>query len=182
MSENTYYASIGRRILAFILDCLVLFVPLVVAGNIIPFLGGILVYFFYGPVLESSPVRATLGKYWVGIQVVDIQGRRISFQAALIRNLLKLLSPVLLFIGCLMAFFTKRQQTLHDLLADTIVVYGRDNYPLANAWAETVQGIFGKKIFKFSPDLSKLEKLHELREKGVLTEEEYQKEKKRILE
>ena len=182
METNAYYASLGSRLVAFFLDCLVLAIPCAIASHVIPFVGGLVILFFYAPVLECSQMRATLGKYWMGIQVTDLQGRRISFQSALIRNLVKLFSTGILFLGCLVAFFTSKKQTLHDLLADTVVVYGRDEQPIATAWENSVRGIFGGEVFQRPSDtISKLERLQRLREKGTITEEEFQAEKRKIM-
>jgi uncharacterized RDD family membrane protein YckC len=79
------------------------------------------VYLFYAAVLEASSMRGTLGKRIVGIQVVDVAGRRISFRRALGRNLSKMLSFLPAFIGCIAAFWSKTRQTWHDRLAMTYV-------------------------------------------------------------
>jgi uncharacterized RDD family membrane protein YckC len=93
----------------------------------------VLVYFFFGFVvpwlyqawMESSRHEATLGKKAVGIRVVDLDGRRISFGRATGRHFGKLLSAILFDIGFLMAGFTKRKQALHDLIAGTLVARAR---------------------------------------------------------
>lgn len=198
-NENHLYASIGRRLLAFFLDGLIITVPAIIANSLIPILGGVVVWFFYGPVMESSEVRATLGKHLAGIQVSDEMGRKISLKAAVIRNVLKAISSVLLFVGFFFALFTRRKQALHDMLADTFVVYGRSESPVADAWLKNVKDIFGASGARSSGDesfsageatilkqeqesaLTKLERLQSLREKGALSEEEFQAAKKKIL-
>ena len=48
-------------------------------------------------------------------------------------------------IGLLVAFFTKRKQAVHDLVADSIVVKGRNNeITTADAWMQTVRKLFAK--------------------------------------
>ena len=178
------YASLGRRFLAFLLDSMILFIPCAIAGHVIPVVGGLIVYFFYAPILESSEIRATLGKYLVGIQVTDPMGRRISLRAATARNVLKFVSSVLLFIGYFFALFTQRKQTLHDLLADTLVVYGRSERPIADAWMENVRELFQSTPLASngaSASLSKLERLQALRDKGALSEEEFREQKRKIV-
>src|SRR5690606_2364027 len=96
----------GRRVLAYLLDALILAVPAAILGNVVPVLGGIVAWFFYAPVLEASELRATLGKYLVGIQVTDLSGRRISLRASVVRNILKVVSAILLFIGFIVALFS----------------------------------------------------------------------------
>jgi len=46
----------------------------------------------------------------------------ISFPRALGRTLAKVLSKALCYIGYIVALFTARNQALHDLLADTLVL------------------------------------------------------------
>ena len=139
---RSLYASPGRRILAMLIDCAVLSVPCTVASYLIPLLGGLAVWFFYAPVLESSELRATLGKRLLGIQVTDVAGGRISLKAALIRNALKFISSALVFIGFFLALFTEKKQALHDLLADTLVVNGRSARPIVDTWMETVRSLY----------------------------------------
>ncbi len=169
------YASLGRRFLALLLDFMILSIPCAIAGHVVPVVGSLVVLFFYAPILESSEMRATLGKHLVGIQVADPMGRRISLRAATVRNILKFVSSVLLFIGFFFALFTQKKQTLHDLLADTLVVYGRRECSIADAWMASVRELF------HSGPLSQLERLQALRDRGTLTEEEFQEQKRKIL-
>jgi uncharacterized RDD family membrane protein YckC len=184
---DTNYASFGRRFCAFLLDALIIAIPLAVGGHLVPIFGGILVMFLYAPILECSPLQATIGKHLMGIQVVDLQGRRISFQAALIRNVVKVFSTGILFIGYLFALFTEKHQALHDLLADTLVVYGRnDTQPIVDAWSTTVKDVFqGAKSTVAGglggDALTNLERLQNLRERGAITEDEFQTQKRKIL-
>ena len=76
----------------------------------------------YFTLLESSGMQATVGKLLLGIKVVDLSGKRISFARATVRFFAKILSGQVLLIGYFMAAFSQRKQTLHDLLAGTLVV------------------------------------------------------------
>ena len=76
----------------------------------------------YFTLLESSRLQATFGKLLLGIKIVDLSGKRISFARATGRFFAKALSGQVLLIGYLMAAFSERKQTLHDLLAGTLVV------------------------------------------------------------
>ncbi len=178
------YASLGRRFLALLLDLMILFIPCAIAGHVIPVVGSLVVLFFYAPILESSEIRATLGKHLVGIQVTDPMGRRISLRAAMVRNVLKFVSSMLLFIGFFFALFTQKKQALHDLLADTLVVYGRSERPIADAWMASVRELFRSGPLSANESfsaLSQLERLQALRDKGTITEEEFQEQKQKIL-
>jgi len=76
----------------------------------------------YFALQESSPAQATIGKRLFGLVVTDQDGHRIGFLRAAARNLGKYLSGALLFLGFLMAAFTQRGQSLHDLIAQCLVV------------------------------------------------------------
>ena len=79
----------------------------------------------YNVMMESGPKQGTFGKQLLKVRVCDIYGERIKATQALQRNLFKYLSVATLFIGYLMAFFNKKQQCLHDMLADTLVIKDR---------------------------------------------------------
>lgn len=72
---------------------------------------------------ESSPLQATPGKRAMGLKVTDLRGRRIAFGRAVGRYLGKILSALVFFAGYLLAGWTARKQALHDLLADSLVVF-----------------------------------------------------------
>ncbi|HKS66094.1 MAG TPA: RDD family protein [Candidatus Acidoferrales bacterium] len=76
----------------------------------------------YYALLESSAWQATLGKKALGLEVTDLQGRRISFGRASGRFFAKILSTIILFIGFFMIGFTSRKQGLHDIIAGTLVL------------------------------------------------------------
>ncbi|WP_158238363.1 MULTISPECIES: RDD family protein [Luteimonas] len=72
--------------------------------------------------MESSARQATLGKLAVGIKVAALDGSRLSRGHALGRWASHLLNYLTLYIGYLVALFTRRKQGLHDLVASTYVV------------------------------------------------------------
>ena len=75
-------------------------------------------YFTY---FESSERQGTLGKTAMGLIVADEDGNRLDTQKALIRSIMRLVSSFICLIGYLMAFFTEKKQTLHDIVAKTNV-------------------------------------------------------------
>jgi uncharacterized RDD family membrane protein YckC len=79
----------------------------------------------YNTRLESGPKRGTIGKQLMKIRVCDIYGEQLTSSKALNRNLGKYLSTATFFIGYLMCFFNKKQQCLHDMLAETLVIKDR---------------------------------------------------------
>lgn len=72
--------------------------------------------------MESSPLKATLGKLAVGIYVTDEFGERIDFGQASGRFFGKILSGLIIGIGYLMAGFTERKQALHDQMSRCFVL------------------------------------------------------------
>jgi len=187
------YSNLGRRFIALILDSVILGVMGLIAGHLIPVLGSLLVWFFYAPVLESSALQATIGKQLMGIQVTDLSGNRISFQASLIRNVMKLVSSALMCLGYVVAFFSGRKQALHDIVAETVVVDGKANVALADAWTDETKALFRSSPFvsgsasgptqaSYGTDVaSQLERIKALRDRGELNETEYQAAKDKIL-
>lgn len=76
----------------------------------------------YFTFMESSKHQATIGKMALGLVVTDINGGKLDFSKALIRNLSKIISNVIMMIGYIMAGFTEKKQALHDIIASTLVV------------------------------------------------------------
>ncbi len=76
----------------------------------------------YWTFMESSKFQATVGKLVLGLQVTDVNGAKLDFVKALIRNVSKIISGMILFIGYIMAGFTEKKQGLHDIIAGTLVV------------------------------------------------------------
>jgi uncharacterized RDD family membrane protein YckC len=67
---------------------------------------------------------ATVGKLLAGLRVTDLEGRRIGWQAAILRNLARLLDvlPFLYLLGGILTLSSQRHQRLGDRFAGTIVV------------------------------------------------------------
>ncbi|MCP1148220.1 MULTISPECIES: RDD family protein [Bacillus] len=83
---------------------------------------GIVVTWLYYAIMESSKLQGTLGKMALGIKVTRVTGEKVTFGRATGRFFAKgFLSPILC-IGYIIAFFTEKQQALHDLIASTIGV------------------------------------------------------------
>ncbi|KAB2337325.1 RDD family protein [Cytobacillus depressus] len=72
--------------------------------------------------LHSSKWQATIGKKLLGLKVTDLKGNRISFWRALGRYLAMSFLSGILLIGYIIAAFTEKKQSLHDLIAGTVVV------------------------------------------------------------
>jgi uncharacterized RDD family membrane protein YckC len=143
-----YFGSFDQRLLAAVIDWLIvsaafimvafivmLILLLVLAGddNKILRIGisiGIIALtpigkIIYNVIMESGPKQGTFGKQLLKVRVCDIYGERITASQAFMRNLFKYISVATLFVGYIIAFFTKKQQCLHDILADTLVIKDR---------------------------------------------------------
>lgn len=188
MMASNRYSSLTRRAVATFIDGLLLAIPGAIVARVFPYFGPVLLFLLYAPVFECSMLQGTLGKYAMGIRVQDTGGHRLSFLSALIRNLVKSFSSVLLFIGWIVALFTERKQALHDLLVDSVVVYGTSSVRPTEAWEssvrEIVQGmpnVTPKKSGAPDSVVAMLERLQALREKGAITESEFAAQKEEIL-
>jgi uncharacterized RDD family membrane protein YckC len=77
----------------------------------------------YSVGFKSSHAMATPGMLAFGLRVTDVEGRRISGGRAVGRFLAFIyLTCVPLGLGSVLALVTKKRQTLHDLVAGTLVV------------------------------------------------------------
>ena len=135
VQSEVLYAGFWKRAAAAVIDSFLLFLigialgflfiivtgsdqGLESASNIL----GVLLGWIYFSVLESSERQATIGKKALGIIVTDTHGNRISFFKASGRHFGKIVSSITLGIGFIMAGFTKKKQTLHDIMFDCVVV------------------------------------------------------------
>ncbi len=133
-------AAIWKRALALLVDSfavtLLSLVVILVSIYLYDYTGGrsdysvgLMIFFeiffcswIYNAAFESSKYQATLGKRIFGLKVEDEFGTAISFGKASARFILKQVSMIFLYIGCLIAFFTKKKQAFHDLICSTYVV------------------------------------------------------------
>jgi uncharacterized RDD family membrane protein YckC len=83
---------------------------------------GIFLGWIYYALLESSKWQATLGKRAFRLKVTDLEGNRISFGRASLRQLSKIISGLLFYAGYVMAGLTPRKQGLHDMIAGCLVL------------------------------------------------------------
>jgi uncharacterized RDD family membrane protein YckC len=133
---SVVYAEFWDRVRAAVIDNLILFLAVLLGGHLFAALRGeeglsdattslldLMAFWVYFAAFESSGFQATLGKKAFGIQVTDMNGRRLSFGRATARQLGKVFSFAILLFGFVMAAFTEKKQALHDMLANCLVVY-----------------------------------------------------------
>jgi TPR repeat protein/uncharacterized RDD family membrane protein YckC len=151
VTHQTTYASFWRRLGAYLLD-----LGLIILGSMVAitafsmgcsafgpefinshaaFVGaGVLltpfiVGWLYQAMMLSSRCQATVGKLALGIFVTDQKGDRLNFGWATARHFAAFLSYITLGIGCFIQFFSRKRQTLHDLIVRAVVL----NQPLKKA-------------------------------------------------
>ena len=127
------YVSRWRRLAAWLIEFAVVVVLLsagLIVGSIVAngslffgFVVALSALWLYFAGFESSPHQSTLSGRLLGTKVTGIQGEPLNFTRATSRHFAMYLSAITpLAVGYLMAFWTKRRQTLHDYLTSTVVV------------------------------------------------------------
>ena len=82
----------------------------------------ILAPWLYFSLQESSAKMSTVGKRVCGLTVTDLEGQQISFAKATGRFIVSNISLLIMGIGYIMAAFTQKKQTLHDMAVGTVVI------------------------------------------------------------
>ncbi|SFA76910.1 MULTISPECIES: RDD family protein [unclassified Bacillus (in: firmicutes)] len=72
--------------------------------------------------MHASKWQGTIGKKLLGLKVTDMNGQRISFWRGLGRYIAMVFLSAIFMIGYIMAAFTAKKQSLHDMIAGTIVI------------------------------------------------------------
>jgi uncharacterized RDD family membrane protein YckC len=88
-----------------------------------PFIAGIGIVFGYYIVLEAI-FGATLGKFATNLRVVrESDGGPIDWSASVIRNVLRIIDGLVLYlVGLIAMCFSKKRQRIGDRVAGTVVV------------------------------------------------------------
>ena len=92
-----------------------------VSGVFILFI--LLMLIFYFPIFESSKMQGSIGKYILGIKVVNLNEERIGFFLACFRLILfTLLCKISMFLTLITVPFTNERKGIHDMICKTRVV------------------------------------------------------------
>ncbi len=150
-ATERYYAGFWLRACAYAIDAVIvsIYVSVLVAtlafvtaalsdslqslgavpASIASTMGALLIAFafcfapaIYFACFESSKFQGTPGKMLLGLQVVDLNGQRLTFWRSMGRQICKLASIVSLYIGFAMAGFTPQKQALHDMMTGSLVI------------------------------------------------------------
>jgi len=138
MEGNMQLAPAKKRIWSFVIDDLVVsFLFIIIfwsqlssfdkGEDLIQFLNSNFLIFVLIKIIYQTLFvwqnGMTLGKYITKMRVVSLDyGEIPSFNSALIRASVRVISETLFYIGFFMAFFNPLIQTLHDKLAKCVVV------------------------------------------------------------
>lgn len=147
-SDTKPLAPLLERFIAMVIDSVIVGLVSLLLNRFI-FLGWILSLIFnflYYPFFIASEVRATPGKFLMGITVVSVTGERLTIKKAIIRYIGSFVSGICLCLGYCFAFFTQNKQTLHDLFAGTIVILDKREAEegLFNAWLAQIKTEYKK--------------------------------------
>lgn len=140
------YAGFITRLVAFIIDIVILSVIYTMIGLTVQAIGSffqqdlfemaredafvgtlasaaaaifpVFYYTFFWALTGQSP-----GKAFMGIRIYTVDGSQLSVRRAFVRYLTYWLSAGLVFAGFLLVLVDDRRQTLHDKISKTVVVY-----------------------------------------------------------
>lgn len=122
------FAAFKPRAIAFAIDMVPLYVVGLIITSIMPGFGGMLwlvgvgAYFTY---FTAGTWQASPGKRYMGLMVIRTDGKPVDRMVAIGRTAGYLASSAIFGLGYFLPLFTAEKTALHDLLADTRVVYGK---------------------------------------------------------
>ncbi|MCR8558748.1 RDD family protein [Mucilaginibacter sp. BJC16-A38] len=131
-------ASFWSRLLAYIIDFILVEIPLLLLFYELALKGDIdyhspmqmfmavvafhIVIIIYNTICEYSLMKGSIGKRICGLVVVDVDGGKIRLYSALKRNIFKVLSRVLFYLGFLRVLWDEHRQGWHDDFVGSYVV------------------------------------------------------------
>lgn len=134
---RAYSGVLSRRVLAFVIDYVLVLLLCIPAAVIVFFIGivtlglGFMLYpalfvivalLYFGMTL-GGPGQASPGMRVMGLTMMRVDGRRLDFLTAMVHTVLfwlinSVLTPLILLAG----LFIERSRLVHDLLLGTVVV------------------------------------------------------------
>lgn len=128
--ENTFYATFWERLLAQNIDLTIL-LGLFYLYSLVPTttydaIAFVIITILYQSLFELSPWKATPGKKWTQLQVVQVESKLPYVLAVFSRSLGKFISLLALFAGFAMISHNTRKQGLHDYIAGTVVLSNKN--------------------------------------------------------
>ncbi|HEV7230430.1 MAG TPA: RDD family protein [Bacteroidia bacterium] len=133
--EDVIYASLGSRTVAYLIDSLILYFPVVLLDIVVwgseytrsdhqlgRIVVGLLVWSLYYGVMESSSGQATFGKKFLGLKVTDENGGRLTFKNAALRYIYVLFVIIPFCIGVWVMYKDEKTQGWHDKMVGALVI------------------------------------------------------------
>lgn len=139
--NNKVYAGFLIRLAASLIDAFILSIVIVIPfillmlienpelagmGVIVVYIAAFVGQILYYVMMPLSKYQGTLGKYFLGLKIVDANGNKISAGKSWLRYFGYMLSGIM-YIGYIMVAFTEGKRGLHDLIANTYVVKAKAN-------------------------------------------------------
>ncbi|GIN38763.1 MULTISPECIES: RDD family protein [Heyndrickxia] len=87
-------------------------------------IASVLIFYFYF-ILMTKYFHATIGKMVFGLRVISLKESRLSWSTIIFREGIGRYISVLIKLLYLLVAFTPKKQALHDIFADTSVIYER---------------------------------------------------------
>lgn len=130
------YASFGQRFLAYLIDIILISAIRSVILSSYELVGlsnsganfglfsltGALIYFSYFILLTKYNQGQTIGKMILGLRVLLLSGAPLTWSDVLYRELISRYIQKKIKLLYFLLFFTKRKQTMADLISDTVVI------------------------------------------------------------
>ena len=197
ISTEFIYAGFWRRLIAALIDGSILAIPALVFNIAIPYVGGAILALFFRPIFDASPIGATPGRAFMGLKMVNLNGGKVSYKQAYIRYFGSILSAMLCGFGYLISLFTEKRQTLHDMIAGTLVIEKEipESTHFFKLWINEISKLFTRMDEDLIPNsststsnpspLTDLEKqlssLKSLMDQGLITPDDYERKKTDLL-
>lgn len=153
--NNIIYGGFWKRFLAMLIDGVILIIPSIVFNVAIPYVGGAILGLFYRPIFDASPLGASPGRALMGLKIISENGEKITLKQAYIRYFSSILSGLLMCFGFIMSLFNSKNQTLHDMIAGTVVIEAET--PSVNFfkyWLDEVSQIFDRVDTPVAPSVN----------------------------
>ena len=176
------FAGFWRRFSALVIDGLIIWLLCMI--TIIPYWIpplAVVIAAYYRVVFETSELKGTPGKVLMNIAVTKSDGSPLTIKDSIVRFAISFISSAICLAGYIMSLLTQKRQTLHDLVADTIVINKRiDNVNYIEIFLSQTKKIFNRKSEE-QVTATDLEELYQLYQKGIITEAEYSAKKESYL-
>ena len=124
------YAGFWIRLLANLLDFVIICMPSFVIGVVLAAVTGLdsIIYLVYVwmvvlIVYLEGTYGGTPGKFVMKLRIVTEEGKFMGIVGSIIRNLSKILSSLAFCIGYIMISWDQKKQGLHDKIAKTYVIH-----------------------------------------------------------